>query len=223
MIWAGEDVGARSRLFPEGFREQAGSVARDAVVDANDDTHARTQTSPDATYVSKVQLSHIQKRSFLMDDLWDLGMPWQEFLLRAVVVYVVCLCMTRLTGKRSVGQNTPFDILVIVLLGTAVQNSLIGDDTSLLGGLILAATLLGLNWLVGAVGARSRRIDRIVQGCPTVLARDGVVDWRELVRRNVSYADFEVSKRAADCRSDDEIELALLETSGSITVLKKRR
>ena len=158
-----------------------------------------------------------------MSDLWDLGMPWQEFLLRAVAVYVACLCMTRLTGKRSVGQHTPFDILVIVLLGTAVQNSLIGNDTSLLGGLILAATLLGLNWLVGAASARSRRIDRVLQGRPAILVRDGVVDWRELVHCNVSYADYEVSKRAADCRSDDEIELALLETSGSITILKKRR
>ncbi|MGN6739657.1 DUF421 domain-containing protein [Dyella sp.] len=157
-----------------------------------------------------------------MDDLWDLSMPWQEFILRAVAVYVVCLCMTRLSGKRSVGQHTPFDILVIVLLGTAVQNSLIGDDTSLVGGLILAATLLGLNWLVGVISARSRRMDRILQGCPTLLVRDGIVDWRELVRRNVSYEDFQVAKRAADCRFDEEIELALLETSGSITILKRR-
>jgi uncharacterized membrane protein YcaP (DUF421 family) len=130
--------------------------------------------------------------------------------------------MTRLSGKRSVGQHTPFDILVIVLLGTAVQNSLIGDDTSLVGGLILAATLLGLNWLVGVVSARSRRMNRILQGCPTLLVRDGIVDWRELVLRNVSYEDFQVAKRAADCRSDEEIELALLETSGSITILKRR-
>ena len=68
--------------------------------------------------------------------LFELGMPWWEFVLRAVAVYVVVLLMVRLTGKRTVGQFTPFDLLVVVLLGTAVQNSLIGEDTSLLGGLI---------------------------------------------------------------------------------------
>ncbi|MET0129662.1 MAG: hypothetical protein ABW207_03245, partial [Stenotrophomonas chelatiphaga] len=83
-----------------------------------------------------------------MSDLWTLSMPWWEFILRAVAVYVIVLLMTRLSGKRSLGQSTAFDVLVIVLLGNAVQNSLIGQDSSLLGGLLLAATLLSLNWLV---------------------------------------------------------------------------
>jgi len=151
-----------------------------------------------------------------------LGMPWWEFVLRAIAVYFVVLLMTRLSGKRAVGQSTPFDVLVIVLLGTAVQNSLIGDDTSLLGGLILAATLLALNWLVGMISARNSRIDKLVQGSPTILARNGQIAWKELVKRNVSYQDFEVAKRAADCRDDNEIEMAILETSGEITILKVR-
>lgn len=158
-----------------------------------------------------------------MTDLFDLSMPWWEFVVRAAAVYWVVLLMTRLSGKRAIGQTTPFDVLVIVLLGTAVQNSLIGDDTSLLGGLILAAVLLGLNWLVGVLSARSRRFDRTMQGTPAIVARDGQVFWKELVKRNVSYADFEVSLRSADCRDDQEIALAVLETSGEITVLKRRQ
>lgn len=158
-----------------------------------------------------------------MQTLWELDMPWWEFVLRAAVVYLLSLLMTRLSGKRSIGQTTPFDILVIVLLGNAVQNSLIGEDTSLLGGLILAATLLSMNWLIGAVSARSRGVDELVQGHPSVLARDGQVDWQQLVRCNVSRADFEMSKREADCRDDAEIDLAILETSGRITVLKKQQ
>ncbi|WDS38063.1 YetF domain-containing protein [Pseudoxanthomonas sp.] len=154
--------------------------------------------------------------------LLDLAMPWWEFVLRAVAVYVVVLLMVRMTGKRALGQSTPFDALVIVLLGTAVQNSLIGEDTSLLGGLLLAAVLLALNWMVGFATARSKKLDVLVQGRPVVLARDGCIDWQQLVKRNVSYADFETSKRAADCRDDVEIDLAILETSGRITVLKKR-
>lgn len=156
-----------------------------------------------------------------MDEMLKLGMPWWEFVFRAVAVYLVVLCMTRLSGKRAVGQSTPFDVLVIVLLGTAVQNSLIGSDTSLWGGLILAATLLALNWIVGFISARYRKFDEVVQGVPTILARDGQIYWEELKKRNVSYQDFEVSKRAADCRNDEDIEVAILETSGEITILKQ--
>ncbi|WP_047128291.1 DUF421 domain-containing protein [Xanthomonas arboricola] len=155
-------------------------------------------------------------------EMMHLDMPWWEFVLRAVAVYTVVLLLTRLTGKRALGQSTPFDVLLIVLLGTAVQNSLIGKDVSLLGGMILAATLLVLNWLVGMATARSRRIDTWVQGTPALLARGGEIYWKELVRHNVSYADFEVAKRKADCRDDADIEMAILETSGEISILKKR-
>ncbi|UOT00281.1 DUF421 domain-containing protein [Xanthomonas arboricola] len=155
-------------------------------------------------------------------EMMHLGMPWWEFVLRAVAVYTVVLLLTRMTGKRALGQSTPFDVLLIVLLGTAVQNSLIGKDVSLLGGMILAATLLVLNWLVGMATARSRRIDTWVQGTPALLARGGEIYWRELVRHNVSYADFEVAKRKADCRDDADIDMAILETSGEISILKKR-
>ncbi|PPT94772.1 hypothetical protein XaraCFBP7407_13420 [Xanthomonas arboricola pv. arracaciae] len=155
-------------------------------------------------------------------EMMHLDMPWWEFVLRAVAVYTVVLLLTRLTGKRALGQSTPFDVLLIVLLGTAVQNSLIGKDVSLLGGMILAATLLVLNWLVGMATARSRRIDTWVQGTPALLARGGEIYWKELVRHNVSYADFEVAKRKADCRDDTDIDMAILETSGEISILKKR-
>ncbi|AKU49274.1 MULTISPECIES: DUF421 domain-containing protein [Xanthomonas] len=155
-------------------------------------------------------------------EMMHLDMPWWEFVLRAVAVYTVVLLLTRMTGKRALGQSTPFDVLLIVLLGTAVQNSLIGKDVSLLGGMILAATLLVLNWLVGMATARSRRIDTWVQGTPALLARGGEIYWKELVRHNVSYADFEVAKRKADCRDDADIDMAILETSGEISILKKR-
>jgi len=157
----------------------------------------------------------------LMRHLFELGMPLQEFLLRAVAVYVVVLLLTRMTGKRSLGQSTPFDALVIVLLGTAVQNSLIGADTSLLGGLILAATLLGVNWLVGFLGARWAAFDRVVEGVPVVLARDGTVFWQQLRHSNVSPADLDGAMRQQGCQAHADIELAMLETSGQITVRRR--
>ena len=159
----------------------------------------------------------------LTTSLFELAMPWWEFVLRAVVVYVLILALVRLSGKRTIGQFTPFDMIVVVLLGTAVQNSLIGEDISLLGGLILAATLIGLNWLVGFVTARSKHIDRLIEGAPVLLARNGDVFESVLRRQMITETDLEQAMRAADCRDKSEIEAAYLETNGQISIVKLNR
>lgn len=158
----------------------------------------------------------------LMRSLFDLGMPWWEFVLRATAVYVVVLVMVRLSGKRTVGQFTPFDLLVVVLLGTAVQNSLIGEDASLLGGLILAATLLGLNWGVGKLSSRSRRFDEWVEGKPVILVRHGHLFRDELARQSLSERDFAIARRSAGYATLSDIALAVLESSGEITFIRRR-
>ena len=158
-----------------------------------------------------------------MTDLFELAMPWWEFLLRAVVVYVVLLAMIRMSGKRSMGQFTAFDVLLIVLLGNAVQNSLLGEDHSLLGGLLLAAVLIVLNWIVGWLSARSRRAERVIEGEPVVLARDGRLFDNVLRRELVSRNDFdEALRQHGEVRLDD-VALALLETDGQISVVPKKK
>lgn len=156
----------------------------------------------------------------LLDSLFSMGVPWYEFIVRAIAVYVVVLVMVRIVGKRTVGQYTPFDLIVIVLLGTAVQNSLISDDTSLLGGLILAATLLGLNWMVGFISARWQRFDRVVEGQPVVLVRHGRLFEQALRRQSVSRRDLEIAMRDAGCLDIEDVDLAMLETSGDISIVK---
>lgn len=156
-----------------------------------------------------------------MSDALELAMPWWEFMLRACAVYFVLLAMIRLSGKRTMGQFTSFDMLLIVLLGNAVQNALLGSDTSVVGGLLLAATLMTLNWGVGYVAARSRRAEHLLEGEPVVLARNGRVFKHVLRRELVSRADFEKAMRENDCDAIDEIGLAMLETNGHITILKK--
>ncbi len=151
--------------------------------------------------------------------MFEMSMPWWEFVLRAVVVYVVLLTMIRMSGKRTMGQFTAFDMLLIVLLGNAVQNALLGKDTSMSGGLLLAATLIVLNWTVGFVTARSRKAERLLEGEPVVLARNGHV-YRDVLRRElVSRDDFAKSMRETGCSEIDRIHLALLETNGHITIL----
>jgi len=153
--------------------------------------------------------------------MFDLAMPWWEFVLRAIAVYVILLLMLRISGKRTVGQFSPFDMLVIVLLGTAVQNSLIGEDYSLLGGLLLAATLVGCNWIVGYLTARSPRLDRLVEGSPVLLARDGELYPSALRSQNLSRADIDEALREAGLNDIAHAALVTLEVDGAITVVPK--
>src|ERR1043166_9800515 len=96
-----------------------------------------------------------------------------EILLRTVIVYTVVLLGVRLSGKREVGQMTPFDLTLLLLLSNSVQNAMTGPDTSLMGGAIAAGTLLVLNYLVAEVSVGNRRFRRLIQGQPSLLIHDG--------------------------------------------------
>ena len=157
-----------------------------------------------------------------MSGLFELAMPWWEFVLRATVVYFVVLAMVRLSGKRTVGQFTPFDLIVVVLLGTAVQNSLIGKDVSLLGGLILAATLIAWNWLVGFATARSRTLDRIAEGSPVLLGRNGELFDAVMRRQNISRLDVEEALRDNGIADVSGAALVTLEVDGTLTVIPRK-
>ena len=155
------------------------------------------------------------------DQMFDLAMPWWAFVLRACIVYFILLALIRASGKRTMGQFTPFDMLLVVLLGNAVQNALLGQDTSVGGGLLLAATLLALNWLVGLVSARSARMEALVEGVPVLLARDGKVYQDVLRRELISRADFDKAMRESGCEDIEDIRTAVLETNGHITLVAR--
>ncbi|HYM85546.1 MAG TPA: YetF domain-containing protein [Pseudoxanthomonas sp.] len=155
------------------------------------------------------------------EEMFDLAMPWWAFVLRACIVYFVLLLMIRASGKRTMGQFTPFDMLLVVLLGNAVQNALLGQDTSVGGGLLLAVTLLALNWLVGLVSARSARMEALVEGVPVLLARDGKV-YKDVLRRElISRADFDKAMRESGIEDLEDIRIAVLETNGHITLVTR--
>src|SRR5690606_1795246 len=134
-------------------------------------------------------------------DLLELSIPWWEIVLRGTVVYFVLLLLLRLSGKRTVGQFTPFDLLVLVLLGDAMQGSMIAGDESLPGGMVLVLTLLGWNKRMGWLTSRSRSIERAVEGRPVVLARNGHVYGDALERCNLNIDDLQEAMRNADCGS----------------------
>ena len=150
----------------------------------------------------------------------DMQLPWWEFTVRAAIVYLALLAMVRLTGKRTVGQFTPFDLIVVMLLAESVSGSVSGQDGSLVGGLIAAITLVALDVLIAVSTSRSKRIDTLVEGNPVVIGRDGVLYKDVLKRERVSESDVEKSLREADC-DVEEMRMAILEADGRISVLKK--
>lgn len=153
--------------------------------------------------------------------LFQLSAPWWVFVLRALVVYVLVMLLMRASGKRAVGQFTPFDMVLLILLGNSVQNGINGGDNSLTGAAIMATTLIAVNYLVALATTRSRVAERLLEGEPVVLARDGRVFDRVLRRELINKRDFHEAMRMNDVDDVDEIALALLETNGHITILKK--
>jgi uncharacterized membrane protein YcaP (DUF421 family) len=152
--------------------------------------------------------------------MFDLQIPWWEFIVRATVVYLALLAMVRLTGKRTVGQFTPFDLVVIMLLAEAVSDSLRGGDESLIGGLIAALTLMALDVAIAYGGARSKKIDSIAEGNPVLVGRDGQIYTDVLKRERVPPSDVEQALREHDC-SLENMRMAVLEPDGKISILKK--
>ena len=152
--------------------------------------------------------------------MFDMQAPWWEFIVRAAVVYLFLLVMVRVSGKRTVGQFTPFDLIVVMLLSESVSGSLTAQDTSLPGGLIVAAALVALDMLIAIATSRSRKVDAMVQGNPVLIGRDGVIYTDVLKRERVPEGDLEKALRGADCLIED-MRMAVLESDGSINIMKK--
>jgi uncharacterized membrane protein YcaP (DUF421 family) len=143
-----------------------------------------------------------------------------EIVLRTAVIYVVVLLGMRLSGKREVGQMTPFDLTLLLLISNAVQNAMTGSDTSLVGGVVAAATLLIVNYFVAEVSGGNRRFRKLVQGQPSLLIHDGQVISAHMAKEHVSMDELERALREHGISSYHDVALAVLEVDGSISCLK---
>ena len=151
--------------------------------------------------------------------MFDMDLPWWEFVVRGLVVYILLLIMVRLSGRRTVGQFTPFDLLIVMLLSEAVSNSMTGGDNSLVGGLIAASTLVAINSLIALLGSRSESFARAVDGSAVLIGRDGVFFDKVVRSCRLSNGDLEEALREHDCPRA-EMKCAFLEADGGITILR---
>jgi uncharacterized membrane protein YcaP (DUF421 family) len=151
------------------------------------------------------------------------SVPLTEIVFRTVIVYVAVFVLLRLAGKRELGQMSVTDLVVILVIANAVQNSLNGGDTSLVGGIVAAATLVGMNVLLDRFGGRIPGLARFVRDQPTLLMQGGALIQQALDREDVTTEEIEMSAREHGIAHLEDVSDAILEPDGSISIIPKER
>lgn len=153
--------------------------------------------------------------------MWSLSLPWWEFIARSAVVYIFLIVLLRLTGKRQIGQLAPFDLVLLLVLSNAVQNSMTGGDNSVAGGLLCAVTLVAANWVIGFATYHNKRIEALVEGRPQVLIHDGHLYRDVMAGEKLTQHELDAALRAAGCATISEVHFAVIENNGQISVRRK--
>ena len=150
--------------------------------------------------------------------MFNMTVPWWELVIRGAVVYVFLITLLRITGKRQIGQLSPLDLVLLLILSNAVQNSMNAGDNSLIGGLISAATLVALNYLIEYAAVKSKKLEGIIEGRPQVIIHEGKLF--EDVIRNAKITQMEVESTLRESGFFDmkDVKLAILENNGKVSV-----
>ena len=151
--------------------------------------------------------------------MFSMSVPWWEFVLRGVTVYLFLLVFLRLTGKRQTGQYEPFDLILLLILSNAVQNAMNAGDNSLLGGLVSASTLMLCHAALARLAFHFPRVGYWVDGKAQVLIDQGKIDQNLMRQELLTREDVEAALRAGGCLHAHEVERATIETNGQITVV----
>ena len=144
--------------------------------------------------------------------MFEMSVPWWEFVLRGVAVYVFLIILLRLTGKRQIGQLSP------LIISNAVQNSMNAGDNSLIGGLISATSLVAINYLLGLITFKSKKLEDIVEGRPQILVHQGQVFEDVMFDAKLTRQELDSTLRQLGFFELKDVKLAILENNGKVTV-----
>ena len=150
--------------------------------------------------------------------MFSLTVPWWEIALRAAIVYAGLFLLIRITGKREVGELTPFDLVFLLVIAEQVSPALTGGDESLTAAGVGLVTLMALNLAATYLTARVRLAERVMEGRPRFLVRAGKVDYETMRREAISKNELLTALRENGCFRPSEAAWAVLETDGSISV-----
>jgi len=155
-------------------------------------------------------------------DMFVMGLPLAEKILRPIIVYAFLVVSLRLSGKRELVQLNPFDLVVLLTLSNTVQNAIIGEDNSVLGGIVGATSLLVTNYLVVRFLYDHRKLDQLVEGRSDVLVEGGKVRTRNLKKELITLAQLEAAARKQGFESLAEVDQCVLEPGGTLTFVGKK-
>jgi len=155
-------------------------------------------------------------------DMFVLGLPLAEKILRPIFVYAFLVISLRLSGKRELVQLNPFDLVVLLTLSNTVQNAIIGDDNSVSGGIIGATSLLVVNYLVVRFLYGHKRIDQLVEGNSDVLIENGMIRPERLKKELISRTQLEAAARKQGFESLNDVQKCILEPGGNLTFIGKK-
>ena len=154
-------------------------------------------------------------------DLFALGIPIAEKLIRTAAVYTFLLVGLRLAGRRELGQLNPFDLVVLLLLSNTVQNAIIGNDNSLAGGVIGASALLIINWAVVRYLYTHPMVARWLEGDADILIEKGELQELRLSRELITRAELESAARRQGLEGLHQVQTCRLEIGGALTFVPK--
>jgi uncharacterized membrane protein YcaP (DUF421 family) len=160
--------------------------------------------------------------SKIISDMFYLSIPILEKILRPLIVYVFLVIGLRLAGKRELAQLNPFDLVVLLTLSNTVQNAIIGNDNSVTGGLIGAATLFIVNFLVVRFLYNHKEIDEMVEGKEDILIENGKIREDNLGREIMTLPQLEMAAHRQGFGALSEIDRAVIEPGGAITFIGKK-
>ena len=154
--------------------------------------------------------------------MFHIGAPILEKIIRPILVYFFIMIGLRLAGKRELAQLNPFDLIVLLTLSNTVQNAIIGEDNSVIGGFIGAATLLTLNYTIVRLAHKNRRLDRLLEGRPEILMHDGKIEFDALHREMITKAELVAAAHKQGLCSLHDVDRCVLEPTGTISFVAKR-
>lgn len=152
--------------------------------------------------------------------MFTLSLPWWEFSLRALIVYIFLLGTLRLTGRRQISQLSPFDFVMLFILSNAVQNSMNGGDNSVTGGFILVVTLIFAHWLISFFSFKYKSVAQIVDGKPEVLIHKGVLHKDIMKKEKITEDELGSILCRNGVNNIEEVKIAIVEGNGEISVIK---
>jgi uncharacterized membrane protein YcaP (DUF421 family) len=153
--------------------------------------------------------------------MFEMSVSSSELIIRAVVIYIGLFVLMRFVGKKHVGELAPFDFVVLLILSETVSNALSGDDKSVIGGLISAATLIALVQAVGFVSWRSKKAERILEGVPKILVRHGTRRKEMMAQQQVTISELLEALRRNGCSNIADVRAAVLENDGKISIIMR--